>query len=275
MELLTFLVNSFLLPDALIGVIVVATGLTISSKIQAHCPRLHTISRWLLGFAVIFLYLLATPIGTSQLISPLETIRPLEQQVIPSDAETSPKAIVVLTGGQNWMPHRGEQLDINAETLQRVRYAAQLYRQTHLPILISGGQPTHITTAEAITATRVLQDDFHVPTMWLESQSKNTWENAYFVAKILNREQIKHFYLVTSAWHLPRALYAFKQQGLNPIPAPSSYLPDHLRWLRKKHWYANANSLAISNIAVHEYMGLLWYHLKSLSPNSTMMNRTR
>ncbi|WP_448697747.1 YdcF family protein [Mucilaginibacter sp. AW1-3] len=67
---------------------------------------------------------------------------------------------------------------------------------------------------------------FNIPdsAILVEHNSRNTFENAAFSKKIL---QVKHlnppFLLVTGAYHMRRALYIFKKEGIPVVPYPAEY----------------------------------------------------
>ena len=64
-----------------------------------------------------------------------------------------------------------------------------------------------------------------VPTraMLLENNSRNTNDNALYTAVVLNNRQIQRILLVTSAFHMRRAVPLFERQGFEVIPAPTDY----------------------------------------------------
>lgn len=80
----------------------------------------------------------------------------------------------------------------------------------------------------------------------------------------------KRFFLVTSAVHLPRAMMAFHQEGLVPVPAPGDfsygYYPKYrFPYPRPLVYYLpSMGSFERSNFALHEYFGIVWYYLKAL-----------
>ena len=67
--------------------------------------------------------------------------------------------------------------------------------------------------------------------------------------------------LVTSASHMPRAMLIFKNQDLNPIPAPTNYevKKDPLSGLDLA-FFSHENFYKIQR-TLHEYVGLLWEKL--------------
>ena len=66
------------------------------------------------------------------------------------------------------------------------------------------------------------------------------------------------FILVTAAYHMPRSMALFKKLGLHPIAAPTNFL------VKEKDWFDILNEKALLNfeVALHEYIGLLWYSIK-------------
>ncbi|CAK8717264.1 hypothetical protein GKODMF_08855 [Candidatus Electrothrix gigas] len=87
----------------------------------------------------------------------------------------------------------------------------------------------------------------------------NTQQEAEAIATAV---QEKSIVLVTDAFHMPRAMRIFKQHGLKPVPAPSSYLVTLDRTsLSKMRWLPSAYALYRTELAVHEYVGILWSYL--------------
>ncbi len=213
--------------------------------------RWYKLGRFLVGISLLTLYLLSIPLVAEMLIYPLERGPHLNLNKI---SEQGAKAIVVLAGSSVYAPEYGGATAESVE-LARLRYAAHLHRKTKLPILVDGG-------VEADRMKRVLNESFIVPVKWQEKSSTNTMENAIYAKRILEQYNIKKFYLVTSAWHMPRSLWAFKQVGLDPIPAPTDYKmwPDKIENIGE--WLPSASALEISSDALHEYIGLLWYRVR-------------
>ena len=174
-------------------------------------------------------------------------------------ADHPPQAIVVLSA-EVIRAHQ-EELGFRPGllTLDRLRTAAALHRRTGLPILVSGGTRRPNTTAFAVVMARSLADDFQTPARWIEAKSTDTWENAHFSADILRADGITSIYVVTHAWHMRRALVAFRGTGLTVTAAPTSLDdplgPDPGDFLpRTTGWQT-------SYFAVHEWIGYAWYML--------------
>jgi uncharacterized SAM-binding protein YcdF (DUF218 family) len=198
------------------------------------------------------LFVLALPAVAESLLVPLEQNLPLATP--PGDP---PQAIVILSadvqraGGKLMYP--------GALSLVRERAGAALARQTGLPVLITGGKlrPSDTPVGELMATS--LQEDFGVPTRWVERVSLDTWENAHLSAPILKENGIHSIYVVTSAWHMRRALLAFAGTGIAVTAAPThfdrvstdliDFLPSTVGW-------------TATYFALHEWIGCAWYALR-------------
>ena len=154
-----------------------------------------------------------------------------------------------------------EQREVDALTLERLRQGARLHRKTGLPILVSGGVLRDGQPSMASIMAKSLIEDFGIASAWQETTSRTTRENALHSAQQLMQRSIHSAYLVTHAWHMPRARTVFERAGLSvrasatgftlpPAPEhPSNYLP-------------SVNGLQGSRYALHEWIGSVWYWLK-------------
>jgi len=93
----------------------------------------------------------------------------------------------------------------------------------------------------------------------METRSNDTAGEA---KEILSVAGHKPFILVTSAFHMPRAMGLFRHLGMQPIPAPANYVG---RWTTQPFVMRippEADALVESEIAGHERLGMLWEHLR-------------
>jgi uncharacterized SAM-binding protein YcdF (DUF218 family) len=69
-------------------------------------------------------------------------------------------------------------------------------------------------------------------------------------------------YLVTDATHMPRAISHFRNQGLNPIPAPTNFIirKNNIEYSYLKYFPSSEN-IRRTEIAIQEYLGRLWARL--------------
>ncbi|NQD36625.1 YdcF family protein [Permianibacter sp. IMCC34836] len=214
----------------------------------------------LFGLAVLSLVALSLPITAEGLMARLQPTTAQKLSLLPPDMQNA--AIVVLGGGRRSSAPEFDSADtVNARTLERLRYAARLQRQTHLPVLLSGGKPFGQATAEAVLMNDSFISDFRGAPNWLEADSRNTAENAEFSARILKANGINTIFLVTHAAHMPRAQHEFEQQGLKVLPAPTGFHQPGSGKTGPLAWLPSADALAQSSEALHEQLGQIWYGL--------------
>jgi uncharacterized SAM-binding protein YcdF (DUF218 family) len=244
----TNLTGAFLLPPLNL-LLIAALGLWLWHK----RPLL---ARVLLTTAVVLLWLLSTPFIAETLLHGLEG-----EPYVTDTKKPLADAIVVL-GGSTYFnaPEYGGDT-VGKETLERLRFAAKLQRETGKPILVTGGKPLGNGLSEAAQMKQVLEQEFNVPVRWTEGASDNTSENARLSRQLLQQEGIARIYLVTHAWHMPRAVLAFQAAGFQVIPAPTAYTTRYRTDLLA--FVPNAYALIDSRIFMHELIGIFWYQLKS------------
>ncbi|GAB4123039.1 MAG: YdcF family protein [Sideroxydans sp.] len=246
--LLTNFIGAILLPPLNL-LLLAALGLWLWHK----RPR---IARALVSIAFALLWLLSTPIVADALLQALEG-KPHALDTRQHAAE----AIVVLGGGTYFHAAEYGGDTVGRETLQRLRYAATLQRQTGLPILVSGGNPERGDSTEAEQMQQTLERELGVPVRWREDESNNTWQNARMSFALLQAEGISRIYLVTHAWHMPRAVFAFRAAGFHVVPAPTAYTTRHHTDVLD--FLPSSRALDRSRWFLHELIGLLWYRLQS------------
>ena len=212
----------------------------------------------LTGFGLLLLS--AIPVVPMQMAKIIETIPPLSASEL---ANPSAEAIVILSGGHHSNNQEYGGGNVNSTTLERVRYGAQLFHATRLPILVSGGMVyENEKLSEAELMRRSLHGSFRIPVKWVEDQSRNTWENALNSASMLHKAGIQRVLLVTHASHMKRAVHAFESNGLIAIPAPTMFTsadadrPFYLQLI------PNAHSILLSRQLSLELIGLIWYQLR-------------
>lgn len=219
--------------------------------------------RSLIGLGLVSLWLMATPQGAAWLLQGLERYPAIAE---PSRLRAEGwQAIVVIGGGRDHAaPEFGGRDVPNYWTASRLRYAASLYRQTGLPVAVSGGRRAGDTVPEASLMHHSLVHDHVTNVYWTEDDSATTWENAINSRRLLAPQGIDRIILVTQAAHMLRAKAVFEHAGFQVKPAPLDFETDAARLPVLLRFAPRAERLMASAQACHEYLGLLWYRLRML-----------
>lgn len=222
--------------------------------VKKRRPRL---GRGLMLGAALAFYALTTPLVSIGLLEALQRFPPLDPAALPRDVG----AIVVLGGDQRTAADEfGVKETLSMLSLERVRYAAFLSKRTGVPILATGGTLRPSQTALANQMKRVLETEFGADARWAEDGARDTWENAAFSKAILERDGVRKIALVTHAWHMPRAVYAFEKAGFEVVPAPTAFRT--LDQLDLVDFLPSSRALHDSALALHEWLGGAWYRLQ-------------
>jgi uncharacterized SAM-binding protein YcdF (DUF218 family) len=219
--------------------------------------RWARISVALLVLAIVWLYVCSTAYVADYLMATLENDHPPKAMSVVPSAD----AIVVLGGATRGDAHLSRMADLNASA-DRLTHAAALYKAKKAPlILASGGSTTGgRSESEQLRDYLVLMG---VPkaSVMMERQSLDTRQNARYSAVVLQGRGAKKILLVTSAYHMSRAVPLFQRQGFEVVPAPT----DYQRLVGKPavpRWLPTVDDLGRSTVAIKEYVGFLYYRAR-------------
>jgi len=183
----------------------------------------------LLLLALTGMWLLATEaVGGALTRSLLDPPRALSIADISGLKRAPNTAIVVLGGGRQLLAPEYAMSDLRPLSVERLRYALWLARETALPVAFSGGlgHGAPAGPSEAEIATRIAEREFGRPLRWAESESRDTRENALRSVALLRPAGIARIVLVTHDFHMRRALANFERAvaatggGITIVPAP-------------------------------------------------------
>jgi uncharacterized SAM-binding protein YcdF (DUF218 family) len=216
--------------------------------------------------AAVSLILLAI-IGFSPLGNAL--IIPLEQRFPPWDpALGAPDGIVVLGGAISpdvSVARHEVALDEAAERMTSAVTLARRYPNAR--IIFSGGNGALVYRegTEAEFAVRIFED-LGIPheRITAEEQSRDTFENAVFSKLIAMPQPGEHWLLVTSAYHMPRAVGVFRRAGFPVEPYPVDWRTRGTEDLLRP-FPTLGDGMRRTDTAMREWVGLLAYWLTGRS----------
>lgn len=246
---LTNLIAAALLPPLALVILLVAGFI-----LHRRRPRL---AMSLILTSAVALYALSTPWVGGLLQKSLEISAPLDPAAL-----AGVDAIVVLGGGRRIEAAEYGGDTLNSFSVDRLRYGAHLHRASGVPLLVTGGMPGGGTLPEGRIMQQMLQHDYGITPLWVEDASLTTWDNARFSAALLREDGARRIALITHAWHLRRAVPQFEAQGLEVVPAGTQFAGTAIDDVFDL--IPTPNGLRDSTFALHEWLGILWYKLRSL-----------
>jgi uncharacterized SAM-binding protein YcdF (DUF218 family) len=196
--------------------------------------------------------------------SPLPKLiaRPLEDRFPERTSDGRPvDGIIVLGGGIGFS--RG-QVTFN-EAAARMTTGTELAKKHPNARLVFAGGEGALFGSDRRTEADAAGDFFRTAgiegeRLVMENRSRNTRENALFTRELIRAQPGERWLLVTSAFHMPRAIGCFRAVGLDPEAYPVDYRTDgDARDVRP--FIHMANGLQLTDLAVKEWIGLIAYRL--------------
>jgi uncharacterized SAM-binding protein YcdF (DUF218 family) len=187
---------------------------------------------------------------------------PLEQRFPRADLAGDVDGIVVLGGAEEariWVERAGHALNEAGERFTEAIALARRYPKAR--VAFTGGAIELLTAPKVgADAARVIFADLGLAEarLLLERKARDTWENAVFVKVLAQPKSGERWLLVTSAWHMPRAIGAFRRAGFPVEPWPVDYRTASL-WDALRPFEAPADGLKRFDTALREWIGLAIY----------------
>ena len=227
----------------------------------------HKISLIIVVLSVILIYLFSIEPIKNLLLLPLENYAKrygLKYEEITSGNRKINGVIVILGGGViEGSPDLYGYASPSPDAVKRVVYAYLLYKKSGMPIITTGGKRPGLknSTPEGEVLKNLLIK-LGVPSSKImeENTSINTYQNILRVKHLVLIHQFKNVYIVTSAYHMKRAIWVCKKMNINAIPVPTDYKINRAGYTVES-FLPNSLSLYDLRKALHEYIGLMYYRI--------------
>lgn len=220
---------------ALIGLL-----LFLKNKFQKAAKIILTAS-----FAFFYLFSI-TPIADF-------IVKPLETQYAPVENFDQAEKIVILTG------------EMELRSVEALRLYFNKIKESGLKpgfqIIISGTSALNpMDNSESMNTKKFLVER-GIPenVIIIDDKSRTTFESGANVEKSVGQAP---FYLITSGYHMPRAMPVFEALNMNPIPAPADFKTNADHNYDLFDFLPAPSNLENVNLAFHEYFGIIYYKLK-------------
>ena len=191
---------------------------------------------------------------------------PLEARFPPWDAARgAPDGIVVLGGPINPDLSAERSTAVFSGGADRLIAAAALaHRYPNARLIYSGGNANLLAgdaSKEADYAAAVFESlGIAKQRLTMERRSRNTSENAEFSKAIAAPKAGERWLLVTSAYHMPRAIGVFRKLGFAVEPYPADWRTGSAPGLLSSSVFAS-DGLGNADTAIREWMGLVAYRI--------------
>jgi len=222
------------------------------------CTRFQRLASWLIVTSLVLLAFVGlSPVGRMVML-------PLEQRFPLWDPSGGPPDGIVVLGGtispEVSLARRAVALN---DTAERITVTAELaLRYPNAKIIFSGGtgslfggQPEAPFAVREFEALGIAHDRIIA-----EEQSRNTIENAVFSRLLAQPKPGERWLLVTSAFHMPRAIAAFRAADFPVEACPVDWRTRGSRDARRP-FTSFTDGLIMTDLAVHEWVGLFAYRL--------------
>jgi len=146
---------------------------------------------------------------------------------------------------------------IDGDGMKRVLEGIIIHKRIPNSKLIFTGYAGHTSqTTAQMNANLALALGVKKEDMIINGMPKDTAQEAKFTKTLVGD---KPFVLVTSATHMPRSMGLFESLGLHPIAAPTAFRKQKVRYFIEP----KVESILNAQVAMHEYIGMLWNKLRA------------
>ena len=232
-----------------IGLLLLIAGIVFA------CLRKRKTCVGLLVSAVTWLWFWSMPLVSDALGASLESEFPPE----PVEQLPQADAIILLGGGMSSATNVYPYANICAAA-DRAWHSARIFKAGKAPLIVPSGAGCECTEVPFLVDLGVPREAIHV-----EAESRNTEENAKFVAELLKDRDHPKVLLVTSSWHMRRALLMYRRYAPNMeiVPAACDYECTINRGQPSAEIgiFPEVNAFATSSAMWKELLGYWWYRI--------------
>ncbi len=238
--------SAMLLPPGIFVLLLVVAILFLKKRLRTFLLAL-----------VVLLYVFSIEPVKDLFLLPLENAYPM-----PSWSNLQRvDAIVVLGGGAlDNAPDLDGEGSISADSLARVLGSYRLHATLRKPIIVAGGTIFGKKPESELSKKYLLMLGVKEQDILTEAMSKDTRENALFVRDICQKRNWTRIALVTSAFHMKRAVILFKPFFTDIVPYPTDYKSARVGY-NFGSFLPSASNMAEISAAFKEYLGIIYYTL--------------
>ena len=214
-------------------------------------------TKYLLAYAAIWLFAISMSPLPQLLVHQRERRYAVVDTNCLATLQLNPAHILVLGAGHTNAPGFSAFDRLSEPALKRFLEGYRLQRALPQSKLVCSGYSSSGRESQA-EAIAKLALDFGVSPQdtLLQPKAFNTEAEARTYAQRFGNDT--PLILVTSALHMPRAMFWFRHYGLDPIPAPTNYLVMPDPGYETFTWGPSTRKIAMTRKLLHEYAGMLY-----------------
>lgn len=202
--------------------------------------------------AIVILLMLSSSVVSNWLAEQLE-----QQYAVNNTQPIQPCIVMVLGSGHDDHLQASVLQQLSPTANMRLNEALRQWQMGSDCLLVTSGWAGNVNQGSnaELMADAAIERGVPTTNIVMFPLAKDTIEEAQYLKKAIGQ---KPFRLVTSASHMPRSMAIFQQAGLTPQAAPADFYNRRGNW-----WQLSAHNLVTSQAAIHEYVGRLWFYIKS------------
>lgn len=246
---------TFIVQPSTALVLLILAGLFLTTREE----RLRLGQR-LIGLGVVGLFVCGVLPAGNLLMLPLE-----DRYASVTKTINEPVAGIIMLGGfeDGWVSQGRGGVGLN-EAAERLTEGVRLaFKHPQARVVFTGGVGGFITGGtDAAGPVGQLLEDYGIARdrIVLEDKSRNTHENATLTKELVRPQPGERWLLITSAYHMPRAVGVFRKAGFDVVPYPVDYRTRGAVDLKRLFERIGAG-LERTDLAYKEWMGLIAYYL--------------
>jgi uncharacterized SAM-binding protein YcdF (DUF218 family) len=224
--------------------------LIVLTVLLGFLKRTRSYARISMVATVVLYVLFGSGVVAHQLLEPLEGFY---------EPVTNPKSlgkvdsIIILTGHAASLTSISPPSWVNKSSAYRLMEAMYIKRShPKARIIISGTLDSAKTTREVLISLGVESED-----LFIDQGAPATYVSALNLSEML--ESGENCVLITSAGHMHRSMLSLEKQGISCKPVPTEFYTSYQ--LSSFGYLPSPRNLNLSDLAVHEYIGIAWYKL--------------
>lgn len=253
---------AFWLMPLSVAVVALAAGWWLTRRPRDGRPA--RTGRTLLATALVLLLVFGNHFVSRSLMRPLETrYSPMPELATGASVPPALAAcdyVVVLGAGNGHSPGMAATSQLASSALARITEAVRLLRHLpHAKLLVSGPGDGRRAPHAVVLARAAMSLGVDESRILLVDQALDTEDEARLVRERVGTAPVA---LVTSAWHMPRAMALFRGRGVAALACPTDFSTHSYDGFSFTQFLWDARSLDGSTWAIRERIGYLWIWLR-------------